>query len=260
MELIKNMSEFFLIALSLGTGSFTVLANTKKTGVGVFKLMTSVCMGALIIGLVIHLGSSHWNSKLSIVYYISLINLLLQYLFHKDVKSRLMWLLYFFQIIFGSSMLILFINKVTVEISLINYFQFFSSTFYLGVIMYSMLLGHWYLVTPKLSERPLIKSTLILWTIMVVKLIALVILISQNLNFFQPGSDLGVGYMFNWIVLLMRVGWGYLVIGILSYFSWRLIRMRSIQSATGVLYVMVFFSFFGELAASYLFFKYQLFI
>jgi hypothetical protein len=33
------------------------------------------------------------------------------------------------------------------------------------------------------------------------------------------------------------------------------VRMRSIQSATGVLYVMTFFVFVGELIASYMYLK-----
>ena len=65
------------------------------------------------------------------------------------------------------------------------------------------------------------------------------------------------GYMFNWIMLLMRFGWGYLIIGIMGYYIWRLTKIRSIQSATGVaLYVMTFFVFIGELIAGYYHFKY----
>jgi len=62
------------------------------------------------------------------------------------------------------------------------------------------------------------------------------------------------------MILLMRIGWGYLIIGIMSYFAWRLIKMRSIQSATGILYVMTFFIFTGELLSGYILFKYGLFI
>ena len=71
---------------------------------------------------------------------------------------------------------------------------------------------------------------------------------------------MGAGYMFNWIVLVMRLTWGYLIIGIMSYFTWKLVKMRSIQSATGILYVMTFFVFIGELISTFFFYKYGMYL
>ncbi len=68
----------------------------------------------------------------------------------------------------------------------------------------------------------------------------------------------GDGYTFNWLVISMRWLWGYVALAVLSAFAWRLCRMRSIQSATGVLYIMVFFVFVGELISGYLYFKHGL--
>jgi len=80
----------------------------------------------------------------------------------------------------------------------------------------------------------------------------------QNPTFLSPGTDLGGGYMFNWIMVSMRYLWGYLAIVILNIFAYKLVKMRSIQSATGILYVMVFFIFVGEMTSSYLFYKHGL--
>ncbi len=77
----------------------------------------------------------------------------------------------------------------------------------------------------------------------------------QALPFMEEGTSLGDGYIFNTLVIVMRWLWGYLAIGVLSWFAWRLCKMRSIQSATGVLYIMVFFVFVGELLSIYLYFK-----
>ena len=77
-----------------------------------------------------------------------------------------------------------------------------------------------------------------------------------SLDFFKEYSELGAGYMFNWIALSMRFLWGYAILFIMSYFTWKLVKIRSIQSATGVLYVMVFFIWIGELISHYMFFNY----
>ena len=97
---------------------------------------------------------------------------------------------------------------------------------------------------------------MILWAVMLFKVPHTTYQYFAHESFFTQGTQLGMGYVYNWIMLIMRVVWGYLIIGIMSYFSWRLIRMRSLQSATGILYVMTFFVFIGELIASFLFYEY----
>jgi hypothetical protein len=123
-----------------------------------------------------------------------------------------------------------------------------------------MLLGHWYLVVPKLSERPLKVALIFTWLIMLLKFLLTCTALVKDVGFFLEGSRLGAGYMFNWIILAMRLAWGYLIIGIMSYFTWKLVKMRSIQSATGMLYVMTFFVFIGELISTFIFYKYGMYL
>ena len=75
----------------------------------------------------------------------------------------------------------------------------------------------------------------------------------ENQKFFAEGTRFGSGYAFNWLMLTMRVVWGYLIIAVMSYFAWRLVRMRSLQSATGILYAMTFFAIVGELISAFLY-------
>ena len=100
------------------------------------------------------------------------------------------------------------------------------------------------------------KALIAFWAVLPLKLCLLGYAYYSNESLFVSGSNGAMGYMFNWIMLLMRLGWGYLVIAIMGYYTWRLTKMRSIQSATGVLYVMTFFVFIGELIAGYYHFKY----
>jgi hypothetical protein len=46
----------------------------------------------------------------------------------------------------------------------------------------------------------------------------------------------------------------------MSFFNWKLLKIRSIQSSTGILYAMTFFVFIGEMVSVYMFYNYGLFI
>ena len=123
-----------------------------------------------------------------------------------------------------------------------------------------MLLGHWYLVVPKLSAHPLKVAAIFTWIILLVKIIWSGYSLYTHYDFFEEQTQLGAGYAFNWMLLTMRVSFGYLVILGMSFFNWKLLQLRSIQSSTGILYAMTFFVFIGELVSMYIFLNYGLFI
>lgn len=249
------LAEFFCLSLALGVGIFTPLADTKMTGVGLFKVLTSICACSVVLGLGIHLSYATIQSPQTIGYGLAFVAMVLSYLLHQDNKSPAMWAIYIIQQLALLSVLYFFQNT---HLFLIVYGL--TSILYMGVITYSMLLGHWYLVTPRLSVKPLLMANGILWFLAAVKIGILIYSLIQDGRFFVEGSTFGAGYMFNWVILTMRVGWGYAVVLLMSYFSWRLIRMRSTQSATGVLYAMTFFVLVGELTAMYMYFRYGMFL
>jgi hypothetical protein len=107
-------------------------------------------------------------------------------------------------------------------------------------------------VVPKLSERPLKICIYVLWAILVFKVCL------SFWGFFH--SPVSMQDSFNLILFSMRMVWGYVIIGILSVFAYKLIKIRSIQSATGVLYVMTFFVLVGELISNYLFFRFGVYL
>lgn len=256
MGVTLSLAEFFLISLGLGVGLFSFLAKTEETGAGLLKVVAGVCMGGLFIGEIIHLvqGGEALDSQ-SILYFISLLSFLFIYLFHQDKKSPVMWLLYFFHNISLVALLYLFSNK-----EMTTFIYTLSSILLLGPITYAMIMGHWYLVTPKLSEKPLKIALYFTWVILALKLVWTGWGWTQAGEYFITGTMKGGGYSFNWMMFLMRVIWGYLVIGVMSFYGYRLVAMRSIQSATGILYAMTFFVFMGELISTYLFFKYGLYL
>lgn len=119
----------------------------------------------------------------------------------------------------------------------------------LGFVNESMVLGHWYLVSPKLPAKPLQELTFLLLLAVVLQ-IALVIL-----NATIPARDapdtsaalarsLGSNPAF-WL----RVGVGLLFPLALSYMAWQSSKERAMMSATGLLYIAVGAVVVGELLA-----------
>jgi hypothetical protein len=256
MDSIKVIAEFFLISLSLTYTLFSPIASSSLTGNGFIRLISNLSIGALVISLVINFVSGlAFTNTFVILKIVSLISLIVVSLFHKDDRSVFMWLLYGL-----ISILLSYHIFLTAKGDIVHFAFLYGSSLLLGIITYSMTLGHWYLVVPKLSEKPLVKAALITWLVLIVKVIISTKSILANMNFFAENTTLGSGYAFNWMLLLMRTLFGYVVILGMSYFNWRLVRMRSIQSSTGILYAMTFFVFIGELISSFMFFNYGLLI
>ena len=262
MPFILSIAEFFLLSMAFGISVFTLIAKSELTGGGFLRLVHNVSISSLLLGLICHVYRVPFGDTTSWIYIFSLLCLILSSVFHKDEKTNTMWGLYIIQNIALAAALYTYQSHQFSEgnFHLMNVTFFFSSALFLGVITYSMLLGHWYLVVPKLSEKPLKVALSVTWVVMLIKLMMTLGALVKDAGFFLEGSRLGAGYMFNWVILTMRMVWGYLIIGVMSYFTWRLVKMRSIQSATGVLYVMTFFVFVGELISTYLFHKYGMYL
>jgi hypothetical protein len=252
------MAKFFLLALGYGTFIFAPVAKSEMTGGGFQKLLTTVALVSLFLANVCHvLVTKNALSIESILLYVSMVALLFHRQLHDryDKKNGVLWALYAIPSVLSFLSFYYF-----QEAHIVNFLFILSAAFYLGVITYAMILGHWYLVTPKLSERPLKIALIITWLLFVPKLIWSGVSSYEAHAYFEQGTMLGGGYAFNWLMLTMRGVWGYLVIIVMSIFGWKLVAMRSIQSATGIFYAMTIFVFIGEMISAYLFFKYGLLI
>jgi len=111
----------------------------------------------------------------------------------------------------------------------------------LGSTMTGMLLGHWYLTATTMSIKPL--STLTLW-VGACAVIRLLVSASAYLAY-APQMPSSTEYV--WLALRWIAG----VIGPLAVFAmtWKILKFRNTQSATGVLFVGVILTFLGELSA-----------
>ena len=110
----------------------------------------------------------------------------------------------------------------------------------------AMLLGHWYLVTPKLSPAPLQRAALAV--VVVVALQALLVAVS-----IARGELAGITQTALWIAVALRVGVGLLMTAGVALGAWWTARMNT-QSSTGLLYVGLGCVLAGEAAARVVFF------
>jgi hypothetical protein len=255
MANIKEIAEFFLISVAWTLTLFSPIASSKLTGNGFIKLLTNVSIGSMVIALIISFITQDKLLSYGLgLKFITLVALVATTLFHRDEKSLFMWILYAVIVVALGFHIILFSPVI------LNSLFLFSSALLLGIILYSMVLGHWYLVVPKLSEKPLKIAAIVLWVILGIKIILSLMTTYNHFDFFEQQTNLGAGYAFNWLLLTMRLSFGYLVILGMSLFNWKLVKMRSIQSSTGILYAMTFFIFIGELVSNYIFFNFGLYI
>lgn len=255
MANVKTIAEFFLISIAWTMTLFSPIASSKLTGNGFIKLISNISIGSLVITLIISFVSG--ANLLSLPLYLklaALVALVATTLLHQEDKSFLMWIMY------AVITLALGFHIILLSPEIYNSLFLISSALLLGIITYAMTLGHWYLVVPKLSERPLKIAAIITWIVLGLKIVFSLLTTYKHLDFFEEQTTLGSGYAFNWMLLLMRMSFGYIVILGMSIFNWKLVNMRSIQSSTGILYAMTFFIFIGELVSTFIFFNFGLFI
>ena len=155
---------------------------------------------------------------------------------------------------------------------------FFAAALALGGVMTAMWLGHWYLVTPALSEKPLqFATTLVLVGVLAQVIFAItagpavthanapsttnapVATATTTTSILPAKPDIKpVDAPVVTPLSSDAIGWIRILVGfvmplVLGAFAWKLIRDRSFQSATGMLYLVVVCALAGEAMARGLF-------
>lgn len=110
----------------------------------------------------------------------------------------------------------------------------------------AMLLGHWYLVTPKLSPGPLRSASLTIVAAVALQL-ALVAIVALR------GDLTGTWETALSVALLLRIGVGLFMTLVVAAAAWWTAGMNT-QSSTGLLYVALGCAFAGEVSARVIFF------
>lgn len=133
--------------------------------------------------------------------------------------------------------------------------SFLSSTALLGGTCTAMTLGHWYLIIPSMQVSHLQSMVKIHMASMAVRIAVVSAAVIFAIATWQPGLGpsfrhyiLSVSGVFFW----QRVLFGLAGPALLSYLTWETAKIRSTQSATGILYVDFFTVVVGEVLAKYL--------
>lgn len=133
--------------------------------------------------------------------------------------------------------------------------SFLSSAALLGGACTAMILGHWYLVIPSLQVSHLQSMVKLHIASTVVRLAVVGAVVFVAIVTWQPGLGpsfrhyiLSVGGVFFWQRVLFGLGGP----ALLSWLTWETAKIRSTQSATGILYVDFFTVVVGEVLAKYL--------
>ncbi len=121
--------------------------------------------------------------------------------------------------------------------------SFWAAALALGSVWTAMMLGHWYLVTPRLAPRPLLRLIALLGGALAIQALLLAA---------EAAAGLSLAVI-PWLFWL-RTGVGIALPAVLAVLAWRTARVRSMMSATGLLYVALGAVLAGEIMAKALFF------
>jgi hypothetical protein len=120
-----------------------------------------------------------------------------------------------------------------------------TSAAVLGFAMTAMLVGHSYLISPGLSIRPLMLQLAAFFVALLLRLIV------AGIALWFWTADHSLTNLNDEVVLWLPVRWLIGIVGpaFFGFLAYRTARIRSTQSATGILYVVVILVFLGELNA-----------
>jgi hypothetical protein len=123
-----------------------------------------------------------------------------------------------------------------------------SSAALLGTATTAMLMGHSYLIAPSMSLTPLLRLLGALFAAIMLR----ATVAGTSLWFWTAGHSLA---KLDDVTLLLPLRWGlgFVAPFVLGVMAWQAAKIRSTQSATGILYVVVIFCFLGELISQLLF-------
>lgn len=121
---------------------------------------------------------------------------------------------------------------------------------FVGAVLLTMNLGHWYLVSRSLPFQLLARGATLFAGLAVLRAVLLSTAVAVNPR--PEGLEALLSLDRDALFFLFRVVWGIVGPLALAWFIWRTAEMRSNQAATGLLYVALVFVLIGELLAAYL--------
>ena len=125
----------------------------------------------------------------------------------------------------------------------------------LGSVTVAWLLGHRYLTASEMTIDPLKRASQLLFVALGARWGFLLVMLSVG-ALASGGADADGAFLTHlassWMPLSMRIGIGLVLPTVFAYMVWQCVRLRSTQSATGILFFMSILVAVGELTSRYL--------
>ena len=268
----------FLFLAHLGVGiAFTLLLVSKEAGVKFFRFNGGLAAILLVIALAFHFGTlpssfdaggssggvAFTSLRLSAVTLVASTALTVFYWATVGrILTRIRPVILALAVAAGFAALMLQALEVSdgslPALRALTVASFITSAAILGGACTAMILGHWYLVIPSMQVSHLQSIV----RVHIVSLVARVAVVAAAVWFALAtghAADALVGpsfrrYIFSvdGIFFWQRVLFGLAGPVVLSYLTWETAKIRSTQSATGILYVDFFTVVVGEVLAKYI--------
>jgi hypothetical protein len=120
-----------------------------------------------------------------------------------------------------------------------------------GGSMAAVILGHWYLVTPKISEKPLVLQARLLLAVIGLQVVLFVVWTTLGGGPGQGAFDAFSGS--NLLLVILRLVVTLMFPLALTWMAWRTALTRSMESATGLLYINLAAVMAGTIGAAALY-------
>jgi hypothetical protein len=248
---------FFLISTHLASGMLATLlfVSPKYLGKKFYRFIATVALILLVLSQIAHrLAPTHgWRGQIdrSIPWLWAAAAITLCYIVSLALRGQLLnrLLLGSAAACAGAALALMSNGLATRAIAGIVFpIDFFLSALALGSVTTCMILGHWYLVQPGMSMKPLQLTAGVFLAVVAGRVILssyTSVLIWNDMAFagIDPFSNV---ILTNLLFFGQRVLFGLALPLALSWMIWQTVKIRSTQSATGILYVAVVFIFFGE--------------
>ncbi len=230
----------FSIRVACGLVAWSAIINWRTIPVAFFRTQCLVALGLFVLGLLSGWGTI--SAPLEKICWITLA--ILAYL------GTVLWgigLPQFGRVACGLMSLIcigLMISEGNAEGGVFEAAARVASSLWLGATLTAMLLGHYYLTAPAMSIDPLLVLVRGMFLFFAIRLATTLLPI-----FLQSHSGLNLSDSSIMIWFGMRVVMGYVGVLLATWLAWRTAKIRSTQSATGILYIALALLLFGELAS-----------
>jgi hypothetical protein len=249
---IQQLLVQFCIRLACGLSCMMVCTSSRSVGIQYFRTLMLVVLGLAVLGLMAGPGVLHMPGPLLLLGAIASFFGFVVWTLGRLTAGK--WTAAVLLGCMSGSLMLPWppggatsLSEVSLELA-----GAVASAALLGSMMAAMLLGHSYLVAPAMSMDPLKKLVVLMGASLGCR--AIVDGISLFLVWQRSGSDSAIHSpgVFWWSLLAARWLIGLIGPAIIAWMVWQTARIRSTQSATGILYVGVFLTFFGEVTVQIL--------